>query len=105
MNMILNSKTFLRDHFLLMLGVCLSVYFSYHAIAGQRSVARLVSVNAQVEQIERDLMLVQSNRGELEQRVSLLRPESLSLDYLEELAIRDIGYARDSDVTLVSGAR
>ena len=88
-----------------MLGVCLSAYFSYHAVAGQRSLARLMQVSECLADVQGDLVGLDGALGELEGRVAMLRPMSLSLDYLEELAMRDLGYYRASELALVSAVQ
>lgn len=85
-----------------MLGVCLCVYFSYHVVGGQRSVLRLMHVNAQIDLAEIALGGIRSEREVIEGRVVMLRPGSLSRDYLEELVIRDLGYYKKSELALVS---
>ena len=99
------SRSFLRDHFLLMLGVCLSVYFSYHAIAGQRSLVRLAHVQAEKTLLDDEFAAARAQREVTEARVVMLRSDTLSLDYLEELAVRDLGYYRSRELALVSDYR
>lgn len=101
MSVFFQSRTFLRDHFVLMLGICLSLYFSYHVMAGQRSLLRLMQVNAQIEVAAAALDDMRAERSGIEERVVMLRPGHLNRDYVEELVIRDLGYYQTSELALV----
>lgn len=80
-------------------------YFGYHIIQGERGVLAWL-------QLEKDLRLAQANaavlgqeKTQLEHRVSLLRPNSLDPDLLEERARVVLNYARDGEMlVLLPGA-
>lgn len=104
MSVLLHSRHFLRDHFWLLLGACLSFYFCYHAIAGQRSLTRLVRVHAVLDDVNVDLADARAEREMLEGRVVMLRPGTLNLDYIEELAVSQLGYSGLSEVAVMAVA-
>ncbi len=80
-------------------------YFGYHVIQGERGVVAWL-------QLEKDLRLARANaavlsqeKAQLEHRVSLLRPNSLDPDLLEERARAVLNYARDGEMlVLLPGA-
>ena len=102
MSVLLQSHSFLRGHFWLLLGACLSLYFCYHAIAGQRSLSRLMHVNAALDDVAVDLAAAQGARLDVEARVVMLRPGSLNLDYVEELAVSQLGYSGLSEIAVMA---
>ncbi len=85
----------------LLIGACLTFYFSYHAVFGQRGALELRSVS-------RDLMLAQADMDKKRldvaarlQKVSRLRSDSLDLDFLEEISVEKLGYLHKLDVKIL----
>ena len=80
-------------------------YFGYHIVQGERGVVAWL-------QLEKDLRVARANaavlgqeKTQLEHRVSLLRPNSLDPDLLEERARVVLNYARDGEMlVLLPGA-
>lgn len=72
-------------------------YFAYHAINGQRGLSAMFSLTDQIEKAKAELDEVRSERLYLEHRVSLLRPDSLDLDLLDERARATLGYAGEGE--------
>ncbi|MCK5168156.1 MAG: septum formation initiator family protein, partial [Rhodospirillaceae bacterium] len=62
------------------------VYFAYHAIQGDRGFIALGKLEHQVSTLDNKLADLQKERLKLENQVSLLRPDSLDPDMLEERA-------------------
>lgn len=73
--------------------VLLFIYFCYHAISGDRGLLAFVRANRQVETLKKEADAVRAERLQLEHRVSLLKPNSLDLDMLDEQARKLLGYA------------
>ena len=84
----------MKGHFLLLAGLALSLYFSYHTIYGERSYGHLQALNSVAAQKAQDLSMIVEERAALERDVKMLRPETLSLDLLEERARSVLGYKR-----------
>lgn len=103
MNNLSTGRSFFRGRFLLLLGACLSVYFSYHAIAGQRSVMRLVELERSLEVERQALETLQAEKQALHKKVVMLRPDSMDFDYVEELAARYLGYHDGGAITVLHG--
>ena len=66
------------------IGACVIGYFIYHTVQGDRGLIAYVRLNNEVTQAETKLAQVRDERVRLERRVSLLDPDSLDLDMLDE---------------------
>jgi cell division protein FtsB len=73
--------------------VGLVCYFAYHAINGERGILAFFKLNHQLDASENHLEQLRLERLNLEHTVSLLRPNSLDLDLLDEQARKILGYA------------
>ncbi len=61
-------------------------YFGFHAMNGELGLVGRAMIERQVAELESELAILTSEREELVARVSLLRPESLDPDMLDERA-------------------
>ena len=96
--LVLSGKKFrIRDVLTALLFVIFIGYFAYHAIHGQRGLTAMISLSQQIEEAQTRLDEIHSERLYLEHRVSLLRPESLDLDLLDERARATLGYAGEGE--------
>lgn len=68
------------------LGACLAIYFAYHAVQGERGMLSWWQLTQQVDTARATLAETSVRRAILEHRVSLMRPESLDRDMLDERA-------------------
>ncbi len=75
-------------------------YFGYHAVEGQRGLLAWGKLTKQVAEAEAELDVLRRERLVLERRVSLLSPDGLDLDLLEERARHVLGYARPDEVII-----
>ncbi len=87
--------------FVTAIGVVVVAYFVWHGLHGaygfwsaQNLETRITELSAQLEELRRE-------RSELEQRVSLLRAESLDPDMLEERAMLLLNHAHPNDVVIM----
>lgn len=85
-----------------MIGLCLCVYFTYHAFQGERSYIRLLSLNANIESTQNELSTLQTKRENLEQKVVMMRPGSINKDLLEERARAVLGFYHPDEVAVVT---
>ncbi|MCB2107865.1 MAG: septum formation initiator family protein [Rhodobacteraceae bacterium] len=69
-----------------LVGAALMAYFGYHAVQGDRGLIAWWNLRFELERIDQQLAMVSAEQAELEHRVSLLRPDSLDRDMLEERA-------------------
>lgn len=101
MNNLSTGQNFFRGRFLIILGLCLSVYFSYHAIAGQRSVVKLMSLQEGQVAANAELAQLSAESDDLHKKVVMLRSDSLDADYVEELAVHYLGYRKPGAFTVL----
>lgn len=77
-----------------------TMYFTYHAISGERGYLAYIKLNQKLTTVESQLTVTQSEKLYLEHRVQHLRPESLDLDLLDEQARRVLGYASPDEYVM-----
>lgn len=80
------KQTFLRRLITPALAIAALGYFGFHAMNGELGVVGRAMIERQVAELEGELQLLVAERQELAARVSLLRPESLDPDMLDERA-------------------
>jgi cell division protein FtsB len=78
---------------LMLFFVCLTSYFCYHALSGDRGLLAMIKLNKQVDKLEAELDIVRAERLHIEHKVTLMRPDSLDIDLVDEQARRSLGYA------------
>lgn len=86
----------------LLIGVCLCVYFSYHIIFGRYSYPQLISLRPVAAAKVRELDSLKSKTIVLEEKVTLLRPATLSSDLLEEQIRYILGYNKSDEIVILS---
>lgn len=92
MRRLIEQKYLFRQNLIVFIGVCLSLYFCYHLIAGERSYLRLISLNHQISTTEKLEKEEAAKRAALEQKVVMMRPGSVNRDLLEEQARSTLGF-------------
>jgi cell division protein FtsB len=83
-----------------LIAVTLVIYFVYHLIQGERGVLSWMRLNQRITVAEKRLDEVQMEQNALEQRVHLLRPDSLDPDMLEERARVVLNFARKDEIII-----
>ncbi len=73
-------------------------YFAWHAFEGPRGYEHLANLAANVEKLEGELTVAMVAKAGLEGKVSLMRPESVDPDMLEELARSQLELARPNEL-------
>lgn len=68
------------------LGACVVGYFTYHAVQGDRGIIAWLVLNQQIREAKTVQAELAGERAMLEHRATLLRPDGLDLDMLEERA-------------------
>lgn len=101
MKRLIDKRYLVRQNLVAVIGICLSLYFTYHLIAGERSVLRLVSLDRQVEAQHATLANLTAERETLEKRVVMMRPGSIDRDLLEERARLILGYTGENEQILL----
>ena len=84
-----------RSRFILapVLGALLIGYFAYHGLTGDRSVFTWWLYKQQIHEANAVLDSVRKERGRLDNRVALLKPEILDPDMLDERVRWTLDYA------------
>lgn len=101
MNKLFNHRVVIRENLISLIGMCLVLYFTYHAIYGSRSLMQMMSLKSQIETMSLERDKLASERTALEQRVSMMRPGSLDRDLLEERARVVLGYKNENDMIIL----
>jgi cell division protein FtsB len=94
-------RTFVLQLLLWMAAAAVVMYFSYHAVHGDRGLTAQKSFDAEIAQLTAQLKNVESERKSLERQVGQLRPESVDRDLLDELARDGLGWMSTQDRILV----
>ncbi len=76
-------------------------YFSYFAVFGNHGLLRWSRLQAAVEARQAELEKLSAERISLERRVSLMRPESVDDDMLEEQARSRLGLTEADEVVIL----
>ncbi|MFN8947598.1 MAG: FtsB family cell division protein [Alphaproteobacteria bacterium] len=76
-------------------------YFSYFAVFGNHGLLRWSRLQAAVEAKQAELEKLSAERISLERRVSLMRPESVDDDMLEEQARSRLGLTEADEVVIL----
>ncbi|WP_374383405.1 septum formation initiator family protein [Dongia sp.] len=90
----------LRQVTLPLLGACLSAYFVFHAIHGDRGILAWLRLNQELKVATSEAANAAADRAAMEQRVTLLSNTSLDLDMLEERARVMLNYAHPDDLII-----
>jgi len=79
----------------------LVAYFGYHAVQGERGLLAWLAVNQELAQARATQTALIETRTNLERRVTLLRPDSLDRDMLDERAHAVLNYGREDEVIIL----
>ena len=101
MKRLIEKRYIFRRNMLAVIGVCLSIYFCYHLIAGQRGYFRLLSLESQVSSLSVKHTALKTEREGIEKHVVMMRPGSIDRDLLEERARYVLGYRHKDELILL----
>ncbi len=80
---------------------CVVFYFAYHAVEGDRGLNAWWRLSHKIELSEATLAALDSQRDSLEDRVAILRPQSLDPDMLEERARVLLNFGRPDEIVIL----
>jgi len=79
------------------IGMTVVVYFAYHAVQGDRGLLALGKLRGEVNALQAQVLDVRNERFELQNKVHMLRPETLDPDLLEERARVLLGFGKPDE--------
>lgn len=74
-------------------GLIVTTYFGWHAYHGAHGLLERAGLEREELRLGAELKGLQAQRAEIEQHISLLKPDSLDPDYLEERALTLLHFA------------
>ena len=83
------------------LGVCSVIYFGFHVVNGDRGLLTYLQLKQHIIETSPVLEDIRFQREKLDHQVSLLRPDNLDLDMLEERARVMLSYGYVDDVVVL----
>lgn len=94
-----------RRRFTLLIGpvisACLVGYFTYHLIQGNHGLRAYWRLGDDLKQAETKYNSLKEQHDYLQQRVSLLRPDSLCPDLLDEQVRKNLGYVNSKEIVIL----
>lgn len=84
------------------LGICAVIYFTYHAVHGDRGLIAWRHLSQKVRTAREALAEASARRHLLEHRIKLLNPDSLDPDMLEERARLMLNYGYPDDIVILN---
>ena len=82
-------------------GACSVIYFGFHVVNGDRGLMTYLKLQQHISETRPVLEDIRQRREKLANRVSLLRPDNLDLDMLEERARVMLNYGYVDDVVIL----
>lgn len=92
MRRLIEQRYVIKQNLVAIIGFLLLCYFSYHALLGERSYLRLMSLERQISSVSATYDALRGEREGIERKVALLRPGSLDRDLLEERVHYVLGF-------------
>lgn len=86
-----------------LLGACLTAYFVFHAVHGDRGIYAWLRINQELKAASSEAALLKTERVALERRITLLSSASLDLDMLDERARVMLNFAHPDDLMIFLG--
>jgi len=85
------------------LGISLMGYFSYHLVQGDRGLLAWLRLTQELKGAKVQLASLDAERTALDRRVSLLRPEHIDPDMLDEQARATLNLAGPNEIVIMRG--
>ncbi|WP_150524925.1 FtsB family cell division protein [Roseibium sediminis] len=99
------KQSFLRHLVVPTLALSALAYFGFHALNGELGLVGRARIEHDVQRLEAELAKLVAEREHLVSRVSLLRPESLDPDMLDESARRNLNLVHTKDLIILRPSR
>lgn len=85
------------------LGIVVVGYFAYHVVQGDRSILAWWHYKQELAQVKLEAEQVRKNRMTMEHRVSLLYPETLDKDMLDERVRDMLNLGEEGELVILTG--
>ncbi|WP_298963168.1 septum formation initiator family protein [uncultured Roseibium sp.] len=95
------KQSFLRRLITPAIAIAALGYFGFHAMSGELGLVGRAMIERQVSELEAELADLSAERQELVARVSLLRPESLDPDMLDERARLNLNLVHETELVVL----
>lgn len=99
------KKSLLRRLLIPGLSSAILVYFALHALSGDYGLIARKQLEGKAETLETELEELKDQRLTLERRVSLLRPESLDPDMIDERARASLNMVHPDEIAILRNGR
>ena len=86
---------------MLLVCLCLTAYFGYHAIQGRHGLEARSRLIERSRALEREIRALETVRVRLEREVALLAEVNPDPDFIDEIARLRLGFARAGDRILI----
>jgi cell division protein FtsB len=87
------------------LGISLMCYFGYHLVQGERGLLSWLRLTQEVKLAQARLADLDGEREALDRRVSLLRPDRLDPDMLDERARATLNLVGPHEIVILNNAK
>lgn len=101
MNKLIAHSHLFRENILFLIGTILCLYFSYHAILGNRSVIKYYTLEKQIETLSQENTMLSDTKESLQKKVEMMRPGSVNKDLLEEKVRETLGYRGPDEIVII----
>ncbi|WP_208983780.1 FtsB family cell division protein [Pannonibacter carbonis] len=98
------KKSVLRRFIIPVAASAVLAYFAYHAVNGEFGMAGRERIEHQVAALEAELRVLTDEREHIATRVSLLRPESLDPDMVDERARANLNVVHVNELAILRPA-
>jgi cell division protein FtsB len=87
------------------LGVSLMCYFGYHLVQGERGLLAWLRLTQEIKAAQTKLGQLDGERARLDRRASLLRPEHLDRDMLDEQARATLNLVGPNEIVILRNGK
>ncbi len=101
MRKLIEKRYLLRQNMVFIVALSLTIYFSYHLIAGPRGYFELKDLEYNISLEADNLQVLEQERIAIEKKVVMMRPGSIDRDLLEERARYILGYTSKEEYILL----
>lgn len=95
------KQSFVRRLIIPLAATSALAYFGFHALNGELGLVGRARIEHQITDLEEQLAVLAAERQELVMRVSLMRPESLDPDMVDERARLNLNLIHAKELTIL----